>query len=94
MPSISTTTTQDHATIKAWAEARNGRPVRIAYDSTGRGPEPLKIYFDDEQYDVQQSVQTLDWEEWFAIFDSMNYSFAYSENGEDDRFHEIQGGQA
>ena len=89
----STTTTRDHATIKAWAEARKGRPVRIAYDSTGRGPEPLKIYFDDAQYDVQQSVQTLDWDEWLAIFDKMNYSFAYSEDGEDDRYHEVRGGQ-
>ena len=62
-------------------------------DPAGRGPEPLKIYFDDAQYDVQQSVQTLDWDEWLAIFDKMNYSFAYSEDGEDDRYHEVRGGQ-
>ena len=84
-----TVKTQDHEQIKYWIESRDGKPARLGYDSTGKEAAPLTVWFEDENKDVPQNYQVLDYDEFFSIFDHYKLTFSYEENGEDDRYHTI-----
>ena len=69
-------TTTDHATIKAWAEARDGRPARVK--GTGDGGV-LRIDFGKPE----ESLEEVTWAEFFEIFDTRKLEFLYQEKTED-----------
>ena len=81
--------TKNHDTIKQWINDHNGTPARLGYDSTGQEGDPLTVWFRNEERDVKQTFQELDWEEFFAVFDHHNYSFKYNEKSSDNRYCEI-----
>lgn len=76
-------TTTDHGVIRAWAEARGGRPAAV--DGTGDEPdhEPdaglLRIEFRDED----DTLDEVDWEPFFRTFDDRGLAFVYQEKTSD-----------
>ncbi|MFH5806464.1 hypothetical protein [Alienimonas sp. DA493] len=81
-------TTTDHATIKQWAESRNGYPATVA-DTESKGGEPgiLRIDFEDpseEQPNTPDSgLHRITWEEFFEKFDDADVQFLYQEHTSD-----------
>lgn len=85
-------TTTDHDVIRAWAEARGGRPAAV--DGTGDEPghEPdaglLRIEFRDDD----QTLDPVEWEPFFTTFEDRGLAFVYQEktsDGEQSRFNKF-----
>ena len=85
-------TTTDHDVIRAWAEARGGRPAAVG----GTGDEPdhepdaglLRIEFRDED----DALHEVDWEPFFRTFEDRGLAFVYQEktsDGEQSRFNKF-----
>ena len=77
--------TTDHQTIRAWVEARGGRPARVR--GTGEGGV-LRIDFDPPDADLEP----LDWDEFFAVFDDRDLAFLHqdlTEEGAVSRFNKL-----
>lgn len=76
-------TTTDHDVIRAWAEARGGRPAAV--DGTGDEPEHepdaglLRIEFRDED----DTLDEVDWEPFFNTFEDRKLAFVYQEKTSD-----------
>jgi hypothetical protein len=73
-------TTSDHDVIRAWAEARGGRPASV--EGTGGGDSDagvLRIEFRDTEGDLDE----VDWEPFFRTFDDRGLSFVYQERTSD-----------
>jgi hypothetical protein len=63
-----THTTQDHDTIRKWAEARGGRPAKVSTE--GRGGI-LRLDFGEPE----PSLEAINWDEFFRIFDARKLHF-------------------
>jgi hypothetical protein len=83
-------TTTDHDVIKAWAEARGGRPsVAGGTGDDGPGAGVLRIEFPDGPTDSSDQLEDVDWEPFFETFDSSGLAFVYQEktsDGSESRF--------
>lgn len=64
--------TQDHDTIRKWAESRDGHPAKI--ETKGDGGI-LRIDFGEPEDNLTQ----IEWEEFFQIFDESGLTFLYQE---------------
>ena len=69
-------TTTDHNTIKAWATERDGHPSIIRTDGKGG---ILRIDFGEPE----ASLEKIEWDEFFQVFDSNKLTFLYQEKTED-----------
>jgi hypothetical protein len=82
-------TTTDHDVIRAWAEARGGRPATVAgTEDSGAGGGVLRIEFDDSD----NRLADADWEDFFAVFDERGLAFVYQEktsDGQTSRFNKL-----
>jgi hypothetical protein len=69
--------TTDHDTIRRWADARKGRPAVVKSTASGRGRSRglLRIDFDPPQ----ESLERIDWDDFFATFDQNRLAFLYQE---------------
>jgi hypothetical protein len=80
-------TTTDHDVIRAWAEARNGRPATVSgTEKSGQGGGVLRIDFDE----AEDRLEEADWEDFFEVFDDRGLAFVYQEktsDGETSRFN-------
>jgi hypothetical protein len=82
-------TTTDHATIRDWAEARDGWPAHVK--DTEAGPDDagiLRIAFDPDE----QSLERLSWDDFFEKFEESQLAFLYQEEtseGETSRFFKL-----
>lgn len=72
--------TRAHAVIKHWAEARHASPATVA--GTEHGERPGVLRFDFPDYGGQ-SLQEIDWEDWFASFDERELVFIFQEHKAD-----------
>lgn len=73
-------TTTDHDVIRAWAEARGGRPAVVGgTEDDGSGAGVLRIEFRDDSGDLED----VDWEPFFRTFDESNLAFVYQEQTSD-----------
>lgn len=78
-------TTQDHDTIREWAESRDGHPAMV--ETKGEGGI-LRIDFGEPEENLKQ----ISWEEFFEIFDENGLSFLYQDKtagGETSRFNKF-----
>ncbi|GGL74628.1 hypothetical protein [Wenxinia marina] len=78
-------TTQDHDTIRKWAEKRDGHPAKV--DTGGEGGI-LRIDFGEPEDRLTQ----IEWDEFFEIFDGNGLHFLYQERTKDggtSRFHKF-----
>lgn len=82
-------TTTDHEVIRAWAEARGGRPATVSgTEDTGSGAGVLRIEFDTSD----NSLEDADWDEFFETFDDRGLAFVYQEktsDGQTSRFNKL-----
>jgi hypothetical protein len=82
-------TTTDHGVIRAWAEARGGRPATVSgTEDSGQGGGVLRIEFDASE----ERLDDADWDEFFEVFDDRGLAFVYQEktsNGEISRFNKL-----
>jgi hypothetical protein len=71
--------TTDHAEIRRWAEARQGKPatVRETEDAEG-GAGILRIAFSNNP-----ALDEIDWDEFFAKFEEEDLAFLYQEQTKD-----------
>lgn len=76
------TTTTDHAAIRRWVEARDGRPARVkatAGAKPGSGGGILRIDFQEPD----EALEKLSWEAFFEIFDRNRLAFLHQDTTAD-----------
>ena len=72
-------TTTDHEEIKRWVKARDGKPATVkATGEDGEEVGVLRISFRDDE-----SLQTIEWEEFFDKFEEEGLAFLYQEETKD-----------
>ena len=79
--------TDDHNTIRKWAEARDGRPSVIR--NGGKGGI-LRIDFGEKEAEFEE----VGWDEFFKIFEESKLSFLYQDetkDGKTSRFNKFVG---
>lgn len=67
--------TTDHEEIRRWVEERNGNPARV------EGTNLLRI--DYPGYSGEGTLEKIEWDEFFKIFDKNNLAFLYQEETKD-----------
>jgi hypothetical protein len=67
--------TTDHEEIRRWVEERGGQPSRV------EGTNLLRI--DYPGFSGEGTLEPLEWEEFFRIFDESNLAFLYQETTKD-----------
>ena len=60
-------TLTDHDAIRQWAEARGAHPAHVK--GTGGGDDVGMLRLDFPGYSGEESLQPIDWDEWFQKFD-------------------------
>ena len=88
---MSSNRTTDHAKIRQWAEARNGKPARVQGTGQGEDAGLLRIDFPEEHEDEEQ-LEEISWDEFFEKFDEKRLAFVYQEKtvrGEPSRFNKF-----
>jgi len=70
--------------IRAWAEARGGRPASVARTGDDSGDAGiLRIEFPDSPGGDPDSLDEVDWEPFFSTFDDRGLAFVYQEKTSD-----------
>ena len=67
--------TTDHEEIRRWVEERGGEPSRV------NGTNLLRI--DYPGFSGEETLEPVDWDEFFKIFDDNNLAFLYQEKTKD-----------
>lgn len=83
-------TTQDHDTIRQWADERGGKPSHVARTGSGEDVGILRIDFPG--YSGEGSLEEISWEDWFEKFDENNLALLYEETtaeGQKSNFNKI-----
>jgi hypothetical protein len=83
--------TTDHAKIRHWAEARNGKPARVQGTGEGEDAGLLRIDFPEDS-DEEEELEEITWDEFFEKFDEKRLAFVYQEKtagGEPSRFNKF-----
>ena len=68
-------TTTDHEEIRRWVEERGGQPARV------KGTNLLRI--DYPGYSGEGTLEPIEWDEFFKVFDENNLVFLYQEKTKD-----------
>lgn len=79
--------TSDHDEIRSWAEARDGKPACVR--GTGGSDEPGILRIDLPGGAGTESLEHVDWDEWFEEFDEQKLAAVLQERkvgGEDSTF--------
>ena len=78
-------TTTNHKVIRSWAEARGGKPSRVA----GQGDVGiLRIDFDPPETDLEP----ISWDDFFAVFEDRKLAFLHQDltaDGRTSRFNKF-----
>ncbi len=89
MPAEAKVTT-DHEEIRNWVEERGGRPARVKGTAKGKSSGLLRI--DYPGFSGEDTLVTIDWEEFFTAFEENNLAFLYQEEtkgGKESRFSKL-----
>lgn len=73
-------TTTDHNQIRRWVEERGGHPAIVK--GTERGGSAL-LRVDYPGYSGEDTLEEIDWDEFFEIFDENKLAFLFQERTED-----------
>jgi hypothetical protein len=80
----------DHDEIRRWAEDRNAEPSCVR--GTGGGNDPGMIRLDFPGYSGADSLERIDWNEWFRAFDENNLALIVQDQtarGEQSNFNKL-----
>ena len=75
-----TLTTNDHDTIRRWAEERDAKPATVP--GTEHGDHLGVLRFDFPGYGGDK-LRHVSWEDWFDTFDKRNLTLVYQETKKD-----------
>jgi hypothetical protein len=81
-------TTTDHATIRKWAEARDGRPAAVK--GTGGKDDAGILRFDFGE--PEEGLEEISWDDFFVKFDESNLALLYQDKtkeGKTSRFFKL-----
>jgi hypothetical protein len=85
--------TTDHAEIRAWAEARKGKPARVQGTGTTDDAGLLRIDFPERDgAEDDDGLEEISWEEFFEKFDEKRLAFVYQDkttSGQQSRFNKF-----
>ncbi len=81
MASSRQTVTTDHEEIRRWAEARDGTPATVR--GTGDESDPGILRIDFPGGAGEDALEHVDWDEWFAKFDSQRLAAILQERKAD-----------
>lgn len=70
-------TTTDHETIRRWAEERGGQPACVR--GTGGKGDIGMLRIDFPGYSGEESLQHINWDDWFEKFDERELALLYQE---------------
>ena len=73
-------TTTNHEEIRKWVEDRDGRPAIVK--GTERGASAL-LRIDYPGYSGEDTLEQIEWDEFFQIFDTNKLAFLYQDSTED-----------
>lgn len=79
-------TTTDHNQIRRWVEERGGHPAKVK-GTESRDSALLRV--DYPGFSGEDTLEEIDWDEFFEIFDENNLAFLYQEktaDGKQSRF--------
>lgn len=82
--------TDDHDTIRRWAEERKARPTRVK--RTGGDEDPGVLRLDFPGYGGDDELEEISWDEFFRKFDEKGHDFIYqdrTESGEVSNFNKL-----
>lgn len=83
--------TTDHDEIRAWAERHGAVPAAVT--DTIDGDDPGVLTMDVEGFGAgEESLQHLDWSDWFAKFDEAGLALLYQDrkaDGEESTFFKL-----
>jgi ferritin-like metal-binding protein YciE len=82
--------TQDIEEIRAWAEARGGKPAAVK--STGKGDDVGILRIDFPGYSGGDSLEEISWDQWQEKFEENNLTFLYQDqtkDGKQSRFFKL-----
>jgi hypothetical protein len=77
-----TLVTQDHDTIRRWAEERGAIPATVRGTEHDGRPGVLTFDFPDGE---AENLEHISWDEWFRVFDERGLRFIYQEHLKDGR---------
>ena len=72
--------TTNHDEIRKWVEDRGGRPAIVK--GTEKGDSAL-LRIDYPGYSGEDTLEEIEWDEFFEIFDSNKLAFLYQDSTED-----------
>lgn len=73
-------TTTNHDEIRKWVEDRGGRPAIVK--GTEKGDSAL-LRIDYPGYSGEDTLEEIEWDEFFEIFDNNKLAFLYQDSTED-----------
>lgn len=74
----SSNTTTDHDEIRNWVEARGGFPAHVRQTGRKRGDLGV-LRIDYPGYSGKDTLERIDWEDWFEAFDRNKLAFLYQD---------------
>ena len=77
-------TTTDHAAIRKWAEARDGRPARVKGTGDAKDAGLLRLDFGKPE----EGLEAITWDEFFEKFEESELALLY-EDEPDNRFSKL-----
>lgn len=83
----SSNVTTDHGAIREWIEQRGGHPAVVKSTHEGKGSGILRVDFPG--YSGEDTLEEIDWDEFFEIFDNRNLAFLCQDetrSGDESRF--------
>ena len=88
MPAAKCTT--DHKEIRQWVEQHGGHPACVR--GTGSKNDPGLLRIDFPGFSGEESLEPIDWEEFFEKFEESQLAFLYqdeTEQGKPSRFNKL-----
>jgi hypothetical protein len=70
--------TIDHDEIRKWVEARGGNPAHVKRTGSKRG-DPGVLRIDYPGFSGEETLERIDWDQWFDWFDRDNLAFLYQD---------------
>jgi hypothetical protein len=78
----------DHDSIRRWADQHGARPARVR--GTGSGSDPGILRLDFAGYSGEDSLDEIDWDEWFDKFDESRLALLVDESGRTPNFNKLR----
>jgi hypothetical protein len=70
--------TIDHDEIRKWVETRGGHPAHVKRTGNRRG-NPGVLRIDYPGFSGEESLERIDWDQWFEWFDRDKLAFLYQD---------------